>query len=149
MKTNAVQLPVAGTWALPFAAYYAFLANRIVYYRLKHSKYSGESTGEAGTESSDPAADPLFCASRAHANFGENVPVTLLLAIIAELNGADRRRLHYVLGLLLALRVLQAELGLARPGGRAQGRTLGYFGTQGIMLGLAGWAGKLVGYSWS
>jgi hypothetical protein len=31
--------PATATWAAPMAAYYIFLQNRVVYYRLKGEKY--------------------------------------------------------------------------------------------------------------
>ena len=36
------------------------------------------------------AKDPLYVASRAQANFSENVPLVLAVALLAELNGANR-----------------------------------------------------------
>jgi len=34
--------------------------------------------------------DPLYVATRAQANFSENVPIVLAVALLAELNGANR-----------------------------------------------------------
>jgi uncharacterized membrane protein YecN with MAPEG domain len=34
--------------------------------------------------------DPLYVASRAQINFAENVPLVLAVALLAELNGANR-----------------------------------------------------------
>jgi len=34
--------------------------------------------------------DPLFVSSRAQVNFAENVPLALAVALLAELNGAQR-----------------------------------------------------------
>lgn len=34
--------------------------------------------------------DPLYVANRALVNFLENVPMALIIALVAELNGADR-----------------------------------------------------------
>jgi uncharacterized membrane protein YecN with MAPEG domain len=34
--------------------------------------------------------DPLYVANRAQVNFNENVPIALIVALLAELNGANR-----------------------------------------------------------
>jgi uncharacterized membrane protein YecN with MAPEG domain len=34
--------------------------------------------------------DPLYVATRAQLNFAENVPLVLAVALLAELNGANR-----------------------------------------------------------
>lgn len=34
-----MMLPVTGLWTAPFAAYYLFLQNRIVYHRLSNKAY--------------------------------------------------------------------------------------------------------------
>ena len=44
-------------------------------------------------DKSDPAQgakDPLYVATRAQLNFAENVPLVLAVALLAELNGANR-----------------------------------------------------------
>jgi uncharacterized membrane protein YecN with MAPEG domain len=77
--------PATATWAAPFAAYYVFLQNRIVYHRLTSKTYMGDSSdANAGTK------DPLYVATRAQLNFAENVPLALAIALLAELNGANR-----------------------------------------------------------
>jgi uncharacterized membrane protein YecN with MAPEG domain len=42
------------------------------------------------TDSTKGNTDPLFVATRAQLNFGENVPLVLAVALLAELNGANR-----------------------------------------------------------
>ena len=49
--------------------------------------------------------DPLFVATHSHANFVENVPMALMLAGLAELNGGDRRVIGTALAGLLVLRI--------------------------------------------
>ena len=41
-------------------------------------------------DSSKGTKDPLYVASRAQLNFAENVPLVLGVALLAELNGANR-----------------------------------------------------------
>jgi uncharacterized membrane protein YecN with MAPEG domain len=42
------------------------------------------------TDSSKGTEDVLYVASRAQLNFIENVPLAMIVALLAELNGADR-----------------------------------------------------------
>lgn len=77
--------PATGTWAVPFVAYNIFLQSRITYYRLSSKVPLGDSTNTA-----NGAKDPLYVATRAQLNFVENVPLALGIALLAELNGANR-----------------------------------------------------------
>ena len=67
---------------------------------------------------------------------------------MAELNGADRKILNYALAALLLLRIGHVELGLKGPKTLGVGRPIGYYGTQGIVVGLAGWGSWLVKGYW-
>ncbi|KAJ9657530.1 hypothetical protein H2201_008131, partial [Coniosporium apollinis] len=49
------------------------------------------------SDNNNLVSDPLHTAIRAHANFLENVPLAMILAVIAELNGMPRRTLHWAL----------------------------------------------------
>lgn len=77
--------PATATWAAPFAAYYFFLQNRIVYHRITSKTFMGDSI-----DTSKGVKDPLYVASRAQMNFAENVPLALVIALLAEMNGANR-----------------------------------------------------------
>lgn len=62
---------------------------------------------------------------------------------IAELNGGNRKWLNAVMAGLFAARLAHAEFGLfvaGKYGDGGIGRPIGYFGTQGVLLGLAGYA---------
>jgi uncharacterized membrane protein YecN with MAPEG domain len=72
----------------------------------------------------------------------------MILAAVAELNGANRKALKVSLAGLLVARVLHAEFGLCRPGATGKGRAVGYYGTVGVMGFLAGYAGWLVRDYW-
>lgn len=76
------------------------------------------------------------------------MPLALLLAGVAELNGANRRALNVALGALLALRILHVEFGLKAPGNNGFGRALGFLGTEGYLAGMAGYATYLVKGYW-
>ncbi|XXG98120.1 hypothetical protein Hte_004440 [Hypoxylon texense] len=92
-----------------------------------------------------PGYDPLRLATRAHQNLAENLPLALVLAAVAELNGAQPGRLATALAVLFALRILHAEFGLNnRPDALGIGRPIGYYGTMVIVGWLAGWSAWLV-----
>jgi uncharacterized membrane protein YecN with MAPEG domain len=42
------------------------------------------------TDPSKGTTDPLYVSTRAQMNFAENVPFVMVLALLAELNGANR-----------------------------------------------------------
>ncbi|KAI1659540.1 membrane-associated, eicosanoid/glutathione metabolism protein [Daldinia decipiens] len=134
-------LPVTGTFAMPFSAYFAFLSCRVVYHRLKDQFYVGDNSSKNG----DPN-NKLYLASRCHQNFIENVPMALIIAAFAELNGANQRTLSNALTALLTFRVLHVELGLIN--GLGLGRPIGYWGTMATTLWLGGYAAYLVKGYW-
>ncbi|KAF2252525.1 hypothetical protein BU26DRAFT_421944 [Trematosphaeria pertusa] len=135
--------PATATWAAPFAAYYLFLQNRVVYHRLKTEKYMGDTANAAeGTK------DPLYVATRAQLNFIENVPIAFLVALLAELNGANRKYISYGLAALLAFRVSHVELGMMKKDSIGLGRPAGYYGTQAVIASLAGYVAYLVKDYW-
>lgn len=131
---------MTGTFALPFTAYFGFLSLRVVRQRIKSNTLMGD-------KSSEDKSDALFAASRAHVNFAENVPLALALAAVAELNGASRQVLTYMLSTLFVLRVAHAE-GITAAGNKGVGRPVGYFGSLGVMTGLAGYTAYLVKGYW-
>ena len=48
----------------------------------------------------------LRSAIRAHANFAEYVPITVLMIALLEMSGAPAPRIHWLMGLLLIARLL-------------------------------------------
>ncbi|KAI9703725.1 MAG: hypothetical protein M1836_007495 [Candelina mexicana] len=132
-------LPITGTWTLPFAAYFALLANRVVYHRLKNEKYLGDkiSSSPSSSSSSPNSTDPLYIATRSHANFVENVPLAFLFTAVAELNGGNRKWINYAMAGLLMFRVAHVELGLTRENALGGGRPISYYGTQAFLGGMA------------
>jgi uncharacterized membrane protein YecN with MAPEG domain len=117
----------------------------VVKFRLQDEHFLGDNSSK---ESNGQQSNLLFRANRSHQNFVENVPFAFLLASIVELNGGNRRYLTGALSALFVLRVMHVELGLARPAGMGSGRPIGYFGTMGIIGGLAGYAAFLVKGYW-
>lgn len=112
------------------------------------NKVEGSPSGKTAVAKESGKYNDLQVATRAHANFAENVPLAFILAAAAELNGASRKVLTGALGVLFALRVVHAELGLIRPGSMSAGRPVGYFGTNGVLAGLAGYGAYLVKGYW-
>lgn len=144
---------VTGTYLVPLSLYQLFLSARVFQQRLATNTYVGTATNNAPSENpssgADETADPLSITIRAHSNFVEYVPLALIFAAVAELNGGNRRWLNYSLAALTALRVAHVELGLrAKEDGAALGRLVGFLGTHGVMVGLAGYAGWLVKGYW-
>ncbi|KAK8095857.1 MAPEG family-domain-containing protein [Apiospora kogelbergensis] len=160
-------LPITGSFAVPFTAYFTFLSARVVRHRLEgkqplgdgshrgsksssssSSSSSGRSSTSRGSRGEQLSDSKLFVASRAHQNFAENVPLAFALAAVVELNGGNRKILTGALGALFAFRVLHAELGMYREEALGVGRPVGYYGTLASMLGLAGYAAFLVKGFW-
>jgi len=95
----------------------------------------------AHTDPSTLSSDPLHTSIRVQYNYLENVPLALLLALVAELNGAaSKRTLNFLFAILFVMRVVHAELGLLAPGCRGIGRLVGYWGSLGWVAGV-GWMG--------
>ncbi|KAL2074132.1 hypothetical protein VTL71DRAFT_7910 [Oculimacula yallundae] len=140
-------LPIAGAWAAPFTLYNIFLSSRIFSQRVKTEVFFGDKD----TTDTTAKYSSLELASHSHTNFLENVPLAFILLIIAELNGGNRKALHYTMGALLALRVAHAEAGLMVKGNFGDGgvgRPIGYIGSLGVLGGLAAYAGVLVKGYW-
>ncbi|KAH7138283.1 membrane-associated, eicosanoid/glutathione metabolism protein [Dendryphion nanum] len=135
--------PATAFWAAPFTIFYLVLQNRIVYHRLNTKTYLGDNSQSKSGFSSDP----LYLASRCQANFAENVPLALTIALLAEVNGGNRNIINYGLGTLFAVRIGHA-LGLGAPGAMGIGRIVGYYGTQVVMTFFTGYLGYLVKDYW-
>lgn len=76
------------------------------------------------------------------------MPLALTLAGVAELNGANRKVLNYALAALFVLRVAHVEVGLKGKDTVGLGRPVGYYGTQGFLVGMAGYCAYLVKGYW-
>ena len=59
-----------------------------------------------------------------------------------------RTYINYALGALFALRVSHAELGLMLQDSTGPGRIAGFYGTQAVLAGLAGYAAYLIKDFW-
>lgn len=113
-------LPVTGAFAVPLVVTSSLLSLNVVKTRIELNTWEGEKTiakdgGESkGVKQPDGNTyDPLLIATRVHANMMENMPLTLVLAALAELNGADRRKLTTVLAAFSIMRIAHI-LGLSQ-----------------------------------
>lgn len=134
---------MTGAFTLPFTAYFALLSGRVIRCRMKDEVVLGDDSHKATHSPS-----PLLVATRCHANFVEYVPWAILLSAIAEMNGANRRVLKMTLTALLAFRIMHTELGMLRPGNNGVGRSIGFFGTMGVLGFLSGYSAYLVRGYW-
>lgn len=133
------RLPISGIWSVPITAYHLFLSGRVGWQRKQHQVIVGDRLPDSNPD--NLVSDPLHTAIRAHANFLENIPLAMILAVIAELNGMPRRYLHWALASFFAVRVVHVELGLMRRGTQGLGRFVGYWGTNAWFIGMASWVG--------
>lgn len=76
------------------------------------------------------------------------MPLALLLALLAEAQGADKRVLGTMLTALFGFRGAHA-VGLMGDGALGNGRLIGFLGTQLTILGLSGYAAYLSKGYWN
>ena len=120
-------LPITLTIAAAAAVLHIWLAARVSQLRNRHKV----SIGDGGNEA-------LIRRMRAHANYGENMPIVLILLALIELAGGDPRILWGAAILFLIARILHA-FGMDRP----SPSRLRMFGMMGSVLPLL----ILVGYA--
>ena len=101
---------------------YAGLSSRVMWWRMRERVLIGEGTQGAG-----------LAMVRAHANFMEFVPISLVLILLIELGGGDPGWVHGLGGALLAARVLHA-IGMWRSTGVSLGRRAGAGLTLGVLV---------------
>ena len=105
---------ITSFYASILALFLIYLANTVASHRRK------DGIGIGG----DPTSD-LGVRIRAHANAVENVPMTLLLMLFAELNGAPGLALHVAGVLLVASRLMHAHGFTSTKGRYSRGRFVG------------------------
>ena len=124
-------LPITLTIVAAAAVLHIWLASRVSQLRNRHKV----SIGDGGNEA-------LIRRMRAHANYGENMPVVLILLALLELAGADPRILWAAAILFILSRILHA-FGMDRPH-PSRLRAFGMMGSALALLILAGYAIFLV-----
>jgi len=120
-------LPITLTFAGAAAILHIWLAARVSQMRVAHKV----SIGDGGQE-------PLIRRMRAHANYGESMPIVLIMLALIELAGGDPRIL-WALGILFMLSRIAHGFGMdqASP---SRLRMIGMIGSTLVVIGLAGWS---------
>ena len=108
-------LSISPIYASILIALIIFLAYRVTSFRQKETIDLGD----------EGCSKQMSCAIRAHANAVENIPVSLILLIVMELNNLTPWMLHSFGAILVFARFYHAW-GLSRDAGASRGR---YFGT--------------------
>ena len=120
-------LPITLTIAAAAAVLHIWLAARVSQLRNRHKVSIGDGGNEALTRR-----------MRAHANYGENMPIVLILLALVELGGGDVRILWGAAILFVIARILHA-IGMDRPS-PSRARMFGMIGSTVALVILAGYA---------
>src|ERR1043165_5320228 len=120
-------LPITLTVAAAAAVLHIWLAARVSQLRARHKV----SIGDGGNEA-------LIRRMRAHANYGENMPVVLILLALLELGGGDPRLLWGAAIIFVLSRICHA---FGMDGGApSRLRAVGMIGSTLALVILAGYA---------
>ncbi len=106
-------IPISSIYTAVLGLLYIFLCYRIIRLRLSQRVGLGFPTSE------------LKIAGRVQGNAAEYLPITLILLIAAELNGANQASLHLTGLALILARVMHAYGFTSSKGGIHAGRTIG------------------------
>jgi uncharacterized membrane protein YecN with MAPEG domain len=120
-------LPITLTFAGAAAILHIWLAARVSRMRVAHKV----SIGDGGQEA-------LIRRMRAHANYGENMPIVLIMIGLIELAGGDARIL-WAAGILFILARIAHGFGMDQPH-PSRLRGIGMIGSTLVLIGLAGWS---------
>ncbi|KAH9811592.1 membrane-associated, eicosanoid/glutathione metabolism protein [Melampsora americana] len=135
-SVNLILTPASLIWSPFFVGYYVYLGASVSVLRSK-TKYCKVGTGPDAVKGIDKASDQvasaadveaLQIAARAHANFSEQVPISLIMTILAEINGAPTYLVHTLYAALFSLRVAHNELGMKLNNTIGMGRPVGTVG---------------------
>jgi uncharacterized membrane protein YecN with MAPEG domain len=120
-------LPITLTFAGAAAILHVWLAARVSRMRVAHKVSIG-----------DGGAEPLVRRMRAHANYGENMPIVLIMIGLIELAGGDPRIL-WGAGIIFILARIAHGFGMDQPH-PSRLRAIGMIASSLVLIGLAGWA---------
>ena len=120
-------LPITLTIAGAAALLHVWLASRVSRLRRQFKV----SVGDGGNEA-------LLRRIRAHANYGENMPIFVILLGLLELAGGDRRIL-WGLGIAFVLSRILHAFGMDQPS-PSRLRLIGMVASTLLIVGAAGWA---------
>ncbi|KAG0142804.1 hypothetical protein CROQUDRAFT_662059 [Cronartium quercuum f. sp. fusiforme G11] len=130
-SVGLILTPASLIWSPLFAGYYTYLGASVSVLRAKTKYCVGEGTEAIKGQETASAADvqALQVAARAHANFAEQVPLSMIMSILAELNGAPTYLIHTLYAALFSLRVAHNEFGMKINNTIGIGRPLATVGT--------------------
>lgn len=114
-------------------AFYAALLGFFIIYLGRRVAYGRRDNRIGIGGESHPELGVLI---RAHANAVENIPITLLLMLLAELNGASGGLLHLYGIVLVASRIAHAHGFIASKGRVHKGRLYGIVGNWAVIAAL-------------
>lgn len=120
-----ISIPVTSVFALCFTLLIIYLAMQVVRCRRKHKVGYGDNENKE-----------LQSAISAHSNAVENIPLTLLLLLLLELNSLDQIFLSVLGGAFLVARIIHAR-GLLKSIYVSFGRTYGTMFSWIIMIVMA------------
>jgi len=120
-------LPITLTFAGAAAILHIWLGARVSRVRRAHKV----SIGDGGNEA-------LVRRMRAHANYGENMPIVVIMIGLIELAGGDPRIL-WAAGILFILARILHAFGMDQPH-PSRLRMIGMIGSTAVLVALAGWA---------
>ena len=120
-------LPITLTFAGAAAILHIWLAARVSRLRAAHKV----SIGDGGNEA-------LVRRMRAHANYGENMPIVLIMIGLIELAGGDARIL-WGAGIIFILSRILHGFGMDQQS-PSRLRMFGMIGSTIVLIGLAGWS---------
>ena len=121
-----VGFTVAAAWAATYIAIFLVMAVILALNVARHRKPKRIGVGDGGDST-------LLLAMRVHANFTENVPLSLASLIMLPLLGSPVWAIHLVGGSMLLGRILHA-VGLSSSQGHSFGRAAGIMLTWSSLL---------------
>jgi uncharacterized protein len=111
-----ISLPVTLTTTCILGVFYIVLSAAVSAERNRSKVGLGSGTEVSVALGSEHQAPRLFIAVRRHAHFAEYVPLSILLIMLLEIEGAGRNWLYGLAGALVLCRLMIAfGMGLAAP----------------------------------
>lgn len=132
LASNMSVLNVTLTYGSILIIIYALLSANVIRQRVKTQTLLGEGGN-----------DDMLRAIRAHGNFMEYVPITLILMALIEISGGDETWLRVIGGVTVLARIIHAAA-MTNTGFERIGRPLATLPTLLILLGLGIWGLMIV-----
>ena len=120
-----ISIQITAFYAALLTLFYIALAGNVIRKRFKHQVGLG-----------DRGNITVLKAIRVHGNFGEYIPLALLLLAMFEISGGSETSLHVYGGILIVSRILHA-LGLSKSHKTSPARALGTLMLYGVLIALS------------